>query len=333
MSASIYVYLAIAFAIGAAIIVVSIIAYNKRLDRITRGEERDTHSPIPEPKDTAGIIYKAALIGIVIISFLTVSALKGKIDSLQSSVNNLNAKLSSMSTELYSLRNDLRQQDQLVLSTDVNIRDLDLVSQKAEVQYTVTLKEYTEDTTVTLNASGIMVELDKLSPSTFGKTMQVDIFQDYEPSFVHITRGGTTVTEEVDFPAMLFYDCLPVPNISCRIESGIRLGKWTYNGEFLVLVDYKNNISSVTLSYLTSGKVLKTMDITRETLSDTTVNLEQGLALEHDLTARIEIVTKDGYTITSETILFYESPAGDLLEETPLTILDPNGRTVWQGEK
>ena len=46
-------FLVITFLVGIAIVIISVIAYNKRLDKITNGEVHDTHSRIPEPGTTA----------------------------------------------------------------------------------------------------------------------------------------------------------------------------------------------------------------------------------------------------------------------------------------
>ena len=54
LAISIFVMIAIA----SVIVVISLIAYNRRLDRIARGEVHGTHNAIPEPGTTAGITYK-----------------------------------------------------------------------------------------------------------------------------------------------------------------------------------------------------------------------------------------------------------------------------------
>ncbi|MBP5669293.1 MAG: hypothetical protein J6X14_03190, partial [Lachnospiraceae bacterium] len=62
------VYIILLIVVAIIITVISIIAYNKRLDRITKGEVRDAHSNVPEPQATAGFTYKAVLIVLSIIA-------------------------------------------------------------------------------------------------------------------------------------------------------------------------------------------------------------------------------------------------------------------------
>ena len=40
--------------LAAVIVGVSLVLYNKHLDKVARGEEHDTHSPLPEPGATVG---------------------------------------------------------------------------------------------------------------------------------------------------------------------------------------------------------------------------------------------------------------------------------------
>ena len=65
------------------IIAVSIIIYNRRLDKVTKGEIRDTHNPLPEPKTTAGVLYRTILIVIASVSLISIGTLSGVVASLQ----------------------------------------------------------------------------------------------------------------------------------------------------------------------------------------------------------------------------------------------------------
>ena len=48
-------------------------------------------------------------------------------------------------------------------------------------------------------------------------------------------------------------------------------------------------IDKVTVTYLTSGRELKTMDITKEALSGEEITLEQGLDVEDYLAGRVPV--------------------------------------------
>ena len=104
---SLIIYIIIVLVLAAVIVALSVYAYNRRLDRIARGEERDTHSAVPEPRTTVSVLYRTILMGVVIVSLLTVSALSGKINALQSSLNELRSNQNSMNWDLESIRQQL----------------------------------------------------------------------------------------------------------------------------------------------------------------------------------------------------------------------------------
>ena len=64
------IWIVILLAVAALTVLFSIVIYNRRLDRVTRGEERDTHSAIPEPRTTAGVIYRIVLMVLAVITLL-----------------------------------------------------------------------------------------------------------------------------------------------------------------------------------------------------------------------------------------------------------------------
>ena len=92
------------------IIVVSIIIYNRRLDKVTRGELRDTHNPLPEPKTPAGVLYRTILIVIASVSLISIGTLSGLVTSLQNSVRELQSSNADINNELYDLRMTLDEQ-------------------------------------------------------------------------------------------------------------------------------------------------------------------------------------------------------------------------------
>ena len=111
---SLIIYIIIVLVLAAVIVALSVYAYNRRLDRITRGEERDTHSAVPEPRTTVSVLYRPILMAVVIVSLLTVSALNGRISTLQSSLNELRSNQNSMNWDLESIRQQLEERDERV---------------------------------------------------------------------------------------------------------------------------------------------------------------------------------------------------------------------------
>ncbi|MBQ4045798.1 MAG: hypothetical protein II627_05065, partial [Lachnospiraceae bacterium] len=95
------------------------------------------------------------------------------------------------------------------------------------------------------------------------------------------------------------------------------------------MADGYEEIESAALTYMTGGKDLKTVDITREIKDETEVPLEQGLKLEGDLTFRIDITTRSGYRIIQQTVMIYDEEI-DISEIDYTEIQDAAGNTLWK---
>ena len=152
-------YIIIMLVLAAIIIFVSVRAYNRRLDRIASGEARDTHSSIPEPGTTVSAVYRIVLMVLAVITLLTVSAVSGKINSMQNDLGNLHSALNRMSGEMEELQRQLEDGKKIVSRFEWDVREPDYAAGTATVYFSAALKEYSADTAVTLNLGGRTVEL------------------------------------------------------------------------------------------------------------------------------------------------------------------------------
>lgn len=332
MSIAIF-YIVIVLILAAVVFALSVRAYNRRLDRVVRGEERDTHSSVPEPRTTVSVLYRTILMGVVIVSLLTVSALSGKVSSLQTALNELRSEQNSMSRELTELRQELEERDERVELFAWEVLSADLDSRKAELRFTVRLREYAEDTAVNLDLNGGRVSF---RPGDFAGEFtgeaELEVFGLYDSAALSITEGGRTYTKTVDMPGYLFWELLPMPSMECRFSSGYRLGKNTCEGEYRLILDHTEDIQSVTVTYLTGGRELKTLDITAEALEGRQITLEKGTEIAGDLTFRIGIVTKAGYRIEEQSVMIYDTAyAQDLVEYERVT--GPEGDLLWEEDR
>ncbi|MBQ6549874.1 MAG: hypothetical protein IJL78_00515 [Lachnospiraceae bacterium] len=329
--ASLAIYLLIILGVAAMLILIGIYAYNRHLDKVVRGEERDTHSNIPEPGQTVGAVYKIVLMVLVIISFLTISTMSGKISAMENTLNNLQNRLSTMEYELSSMREQEEDALKRVEYSEWTVTNPNYENRTAEVSFTAALKEFSDDTTVSVSAGGKEIPLTDRSGGTFSARFTADFFDSYDNARLMIHEGDRTYSEYVDFPMYVFWDYLPMPAYDCRFSSGVKLGKLTYEGEYAVVTGHPEEIESATISYLTDGKTLKTMDITKEVQNGETITVEQGLALESDLTFELEIATKTGYKIVHRNVMIYEA-SPDFTEEDFLRIYDKNGNLLWEDD-
>ncbi|MBR4743264.1 MAG: hypothetical protein IK082_03605 [Oscillospiraceae bacterium] len=326
---SVAIYLIIMLAAAAGIAVVCVAAYNRRMDRITSGELRDTHNSIPEPKTTVGVLYRVVLMAVVVLALFSISAANGRLSSLQDKVNQLQSDQSRLVDEIYDLQQKLEQDRFLVANSWWGYEGVDFDARTVEVAYTVALKQYSEDTTVTLDVNGKAVPLEAGTSGSFTGRFTAGLFEDLSQAMLHVVENGTTKGESADLPEYVFWDFLPMPSLSSEFESGMPLGKMKYSGSYAVLTDQPEEIEAAAVTYLSGGRELKTLDITEAVRNRETITLEKGLDLEKDLTFRIELVTKTGFRIVQQTVMIYESSV-DIESQEYLRILDGDGSIVWE---
>ena len=175
-------------------------------------------------------------------------------------------------------------------------------------------------------------DLTKNADGTFGAEFKADLFDTYRNAAISVTENGVTITEEADFPENIFWDLLPMPMLACTLDSNYALGKLTVKGDFTVETDRNDAIEAATLTYMTSGRDLKTVDITDDVLGNRTITVDDTLQYEKDMTVRIEIKTKTGVTVTEQTVMAYES-SGDYNDYEFLKITDAAGGLLWQSDK
>lgn len=323
MRAAIGLYLIILILItGIAVAVVGVLAYRRRLNKVAKGEIRDTHNPIPTPETTVNGVYKVVLIVLVVIALLNTATLHGKLDSLQHSLNNLR----SAESELYVLRDMVEKNGKRIESMSFDFSDLDAAARTGKIHVTAALKEYSEDTAVTLQVSGQSIPLDRIASGTYGAAFTADLFTPYTEAALHIVDGGKTVVEPVydDFPMRIFWEYLPMPGIQSTLSFVERFGKLRYQGDYYICAEHLEDVEAVSVTYMTGGRDLKTIDVTKETLNHEKITPEKGLKPERDLTFRIEVVTKSGFKIIEQTLMCGGSVNPDAAEFTQIQDLNGN---------
>ena len=323
-----YLFLIIIAVAAILTVFIAIRAYNRRLDRIANGELHDTHSPVPEPNTTVGAAYRTVLLVIVVVLLLTVSAMNGKLISMQNTLNNVCSSQNQLKDELSMLR-EQAEQGLRRASSSWEILNADCESRTCEVEFFAELREYTQDTLVSLYLDDREIPLEPYAAGDYRARFTADLFGTWDRAVLCVTEDGRTVTEETDFPQGLFWESLPMPGIQCHFSSDVVKGKMKYDGAYTILADHTEDIESVTVTYLSGGRELKTLDLTEATLTGRETVLEKDLPIDKDLTFRIEIVTKSGFRIIDQSVMVYEATPD--FEGTEFRmILDRDGNTLWK---
>ena len=325
---SIAIYLGIVFVAAIVFVVIGFYAYNRRLDRIARGEERDTHSPIPEPSAT--ISGATVLMILAVVTFLIINALNNKINALQLSLSRMESKQNAVQSELEELKEQIENKDKVVRNFTWKFGEPDYAVQTAEAAVFASLKEYSDDTSVAFQVNGRTVQLAAEGGGNYRGTFTGPLFERYLNPVILVTENGKTVAEAVEFPEEIYWDLFPVPGFECSFESGTKPnGKFEYGGWYRIITDEPEEIVPATITYMSNGQDLKTMDITEEAHNRTEITLEKGLDVKRDLTFRLEITTKEGYKIVEQQVMIFEA-SPDFEDEDYLKILDPAGNLLWE---
>lgn len=99
---------------AAVIILVCVIAYNRRMDKVANGEVRDRHSRIPDPETAVNGTYRIVLMAIATISMISIGALSGMVSSLQSSISSLKSDYHRLYREFSDLQEQLEADRRLI---------------------------------------------------------------------------------------------------------------------------------------------------------------------------------------------------------------------------
>ena len=315
--------LLLVFALAGIVLFVLVQAYNRHLDRVVRGEERGTHSSLPDPASAADGIYKAVLAGICAALAIMTGALGGQISSL-------NSEVSGLRSEIRSLRQDLEEKAEegtsLIQDVSFEVRDPNFKKMTARASYKVLLKQYSEDTSLTLRLDDREIPLESQGHGAYGADFKLGLFDRFEEEVLAITEDGITRTEDPCCSFTPFWDLLPVPSLECSLSFS-PFSK--YGGSFRISTEFPEDIKEASLTYMTEGRDLKNVDVTEKVRSQDYIDLEKGLKIGNDLTARICLVTESGLVITDQSVLIHRDGTDlDTLES--LRIEDQEGNVLWE---
>ena len=321
------------------IIIVSIIIYNRRLDKVVKGELHDTHNPIPEPKTTAGVLYKTILIVIVSVSLISIGALSGTLISLQGTVQDLETTNSEIWRQVCSLQEMVEEQNKEVSQCDLYFENVDYDTQTAEMIVKVRLKKFADDTeaTITINGKNVVLQKDEIENGVYYGSVKVGFFEELTDASILIKTAGIYSAESIPFGGSLAWNFFPFPALSGHFSTDRTGGKLKYEGAYTILLadDTESatfdlpKVTDAKLTYMTSGRDLKTVDITQQVLNGEEIVLEQGLDLENDLTLCVELTTDLGFKISQEYMVLHEG-SYDPEKDEMLWIEDPSGTVIWE---
>jgi hypothetical protein len=315
--------------LAAVIIIISIILYNRRLDRIARGEQRDAHSNMPDPRTTTSFIYKAVLLVLVILTFLNTSSLKSQLDSLQSAMY---SRMNDLNRAISELESRLEEEERRVFDFQWEVKDTDLENETATVQLSAFLKEYTSETSGFFSVGGRSVPLTLREDGALIGEFSENIFADLGEVKIVIKEGERSTAENLDWMGTLYESVLPVPNLHTN-DREIRNGR-IIGGTYGLAVSpvFYDDIERVNAVYITGGKEVRSADITEKVLKDEYISIDTDIKNEDYLVLRVDLYTKSGLTIKERLILDYPMPNADYncwIHDVQRQVYDQNGMLLY----
>ena len=202
------VFIILMLVLAAVFVVVFILAYNRRLDRVASGKERDTHSSLPEPRETAGAVSRIVLLVLAVVIFFSVSAMSGTVSSLNSQISSLRSAQNDLRREIRELKQLLEERDRLTASSDWKIVDRDMQAKTATIGCSFTLKQYSESTAAALTLGDRTVPLTGDGGGVFRGEFTVGLFEKLEEPTLRVVDDGAAVTESTDLPEYVFRELL-----------------------------------------------------------------------------------------------------------------------------
>ena len=311
---------------AAAVIILGlcIYLYNRRLDKIAKGEARGTHTSVPEPKMTALIVYLTFIFLIVWLTLINSQRITSQSENYLDDIMDMKAEISDLRREIEENATHFRRISYVT-------RNADFKEKMVYIVYTIELKEYSDDTKVTVNIDGTDVALEKYAPGLYNGSFRTDMFKVIDSATVKITDDGRTVTEDRnDLTGEMFWDV--IPNISTYYQNASihnSFGKLSFEGGYGVEIDDPENIDSVKVTYMTGDTEIKTLDITEDVLNGNRIVCDKITTEENEISFRYEVTTKEGLRIVDKRAVCFKDRPGNP-ENDYETVYDPDGNVLWE---
>ena len=300
--------------------------YKRRMKKILKGEARDTHIPVPEPRTTLKMFYC-----LIMLTFTL--SIMGGISSLDSALRAQNDKIDRLSSGQYEILQRLDDMEKHIKSSSFEITDIDTENMTFEFEYSLLLKEYSDNTEVSLKMTdGSIYPLINHKDGTFSNKIKTDILKDcsydeYGEVMLIISENGKKVTDSEYLPVRPD-DILPFASYQ-RLKYDERLYddifKAVAKGTYSVIYNRAEDLSSVSVTYLKDGKEYKTEDITDKVLSGSDIAFPDKLTAENEIALHLYAVTKSGLITEERNTIVSGDDCDDYRR-----LLDQDGNILWE---
>ena len=336
-SMSFIVFLIILFAVIVLAVIISIRVYQRHLDRVVEGKERDVHTHVVEPRTVLTWIVAGLFVIFMINTMIENAALRTQVENME---QELAQNQRSILYRLQDLEERLDNKDKLADEYDFSFGKINTQEKTVEVLWTVSLKEYTSDTIVSISYGASTCYLSKKG-SKFVGTMQAPLFEEYARPLLAVETDDGIKTQELEstFSGVLGEQILSMTedwNSSYHSE-------WTTEGNLHVFgvqgVAVKHwfpdaDLTGIKLTFRCNDVAVKSIPIPLNNGDEGSVEFDENFAVEGSASFDVWLETElaCGWT-TSKKVAEYTRSSGLTLNVEPvLNVYGPNGEIIHTGE-
>ncbi len=328
--------------IGVLITVIAVILYKRHLNKVISGEEHDLHTKVVEPK----MVLRTVLICILAIWLMTITF---KFDALCTDVKNLSYNMNEQydyMTGLYSemdnLYSKIDAQNNICEDYDFSFGKVDTDKKTVEMDLKVWLKEYSEETAVTVSFGGNSWAL-KNQGGVFKGNIPVDLFTDYEtePVLAVETNGMVKSQKLEQCPSGFFYD-LVFPSFTCiPATDGYSIsydskGNMVVSGNMTVFEDGPKiegiTLNTVSIAYEVDGTIIKESPLNFINGAADEIDVSESFPVENNSEFNICIKSTNsaGYTVIQSIVCYDWEQKGDIVSEGDYAVFDESGTCLFR---
>lgn len=194
-------------------------------------------------KNILSIIITALIIAQV-VSIVKISNLQSQIDNARAEISNLNNSTGSEISAIYAnVDAMLKKEASLIETASTEFGALDIDSLTAPVIFSITPKEVSEHTAVSLEIEGELIPMNR-NGTTFSATVSRDIFSSTSPLIV-IDEGGVKKTTQDDRIIIWSMKDSLLPRLYPQFAGETMYSGGTYKCKETLYADVKNAESGI----------------------------------------------------------------------------------------
>lgn len=289
-------------------------------------------------KNTGNILI-GILIGAQIVSFLTINNMKRQIQNTYDEMNDLSEEITNDINDVYTQVDEmLKQKASLIESASTEIGVVNKEKLSVPITFTLTPKEVSDATTVSLDFNGELYPMEK-NGITFTATVSQSIFDNAVPKII-IDEKGIKKTEQNDkIGVWNIKECI-FPTMRPRLSGESGFDGKTYKQKGSLRAHITKNESGIEFTEIhivmkVDDKIISDEIITIDSLTDG-YDLDEKIPLEKGQTCTMTVIATDSIGFEHHYLVDHWVAGSNAQREIGMdkgSIYASDGKLLWQPER